>query len=115
MYQKILVGTCLTAYCDYIFRFALNLAKENGAKLWIYHGLGRLNLPEAEVQKAVAAESKVAAAYVGHMKNAGFSRYAINVSDGDVVSEMTKLARNAAIDAIVMGTSQVFIPAQGSF
>jgi len=29
----------------------------------------------------------------------------INVSDGDKVSEMSKLAKNAGIDAIVIGTS----------
>jgi nucleotide-binding universal stress UspA family protein len=51
------------------------------------------------------AEAKVAEAYVGHMKGAGFDQYAINVSDGDVVSEMTKLALNAGVDAIVLGTS----------
>ena len=44
MLKKILFGTCLTEYCNHIFTYALNLSKENGAKLWIYHGLGRLNL-----------------------------------------------------------------------
>ncbi len=39
MYKKILFGTCLTEYCDPIFNFALNLARENNAKLWIYYGL----------------------------------------------------------------------------
>jgi hypothetical protein len=51
MYRKILVGTCLTEYCDHIFRFALNLAKEHSAKLWIYHGLGRLNMSEQKSKK----------------------------------------------------------------
>lgn len=106
MYKKILFGTCLTDYCDHVFRFALNLAKEHGARLWIYHGLGRLNLSEEEANKAIkAAEQKVADTYVEQMKNGGFDDYAINVSDGDVVSEMTKLARNAGIGAMVMGTS----------
>ena len=48
MYKKILFGTCLSEYCDHIFNFALNLAIENNAKLWIYHGLGRLDLSEEE-------------------------------------------------------------------
>jgi nucleotide-binding universal stress UspA family protein len=39
------------------------------------------------------------------MKRQDFTNYAINVSDGDVVSEFSKLARNAGIDAMVMGTS----------
>lgn len=43
MYKKILFATCLTDYCDHIFNFALKLATEKDAKLWIYHGLGRLN------------------------------------------------------------------------
>ncbi|MFZ0448249.1 MAG: universal stress protein [Desulfatiglandaceae bacterium] len=33
-----------------------------------------------------------------------FDNYSINVSDGDVVSEIVKLARNASVDLIVMGT-----------
>jgi len=106
MFKKILFGTCLTEYCDHIFNFALNLAKENDAKLWIYYGLGRLNLDEAKVELAIReAESKVAQAYVKQMKDKGFEDYAINVSDGDVVSEISKLARNAGIDLMVMGTS----------
>jgi nucleotide-binding universal stress UspA family protein len=106
MYKKILFGTCLTEYCNHIFNFALNLAKENDAKLWIYYGLGRLNLDESKVEQAIKeAETKVAKAYVEQMKERGFENYAINVSDGDVVSEFSKLARNAAVDLMVMGTS----------
>jgi len=39
------------------------------------------------------------------MKKQEFTTYAINVSDGDVVSEISKLARNAGIDVMVMGAS----------
>ena len=106
MYKKILFGSCLTEYCDHIFNYALNLAKENDAKLWIYHGLGRLNLSEEKVVEAInQAEAKVKEAYVDKMRKQDFTNYAINVSDGDVVSEISKLARNAGIDAMVMGTS----------
>ena len=106
MYKKILFGTCLTDYCEHIFNFALNLAKENDAKLWIYYGVGRLNLNETKAEQAIKeAEAKVAKAYVEQMKDRGFDNYAINVSDGDVVSELSKLARNAAVDLMVMGTS----------
>ncbi len=106
MYKKILFGTCLTEYCNHIFNYALNLAEENDAKLWIYYGLGRLNLNEAKIRQTIEqAEIKVAEAYVGQMKARGFNNYAINVSDGDVVSELSKLARNAAVDLMVMGTS----------
>ena len=106
MFKKILFGTCLTEYCDHIFNYALNLAKENDARLWIFHGLGRLNVSEEKVCEAInQAEAKVREAYVDKMKKRNFTNYAINVSDGDVVSEISKLARNAGIDAIVMGTS----------
>jgi len=106
MFKKILFGSCLTEYCDHIFNYALNLAKENDAKLWIYHGLGRLNLSEEKVLEAInQADAKVKEAYVDKMKKQDFTNYAINVSDGDVVSEISKLARNAVIDAMVMGTS----------
>ena len=106
MYKKILFGTCLTEYCDHIFSFALKLAKENNAKLWIYHGLGRLKgNTETIVQAIKEGEKRVAGAYVERMKSQGFSNYAINVSAGDVASEISKLARNAAIDVLVMGTS----------
>lgn len=106
MYKKILFGTCLTDYCRHIFNFALNLAKENDAKLWIFHGLGRLKMDEKELVEATReAEAKVAALYVEKMKTEGFTKYAINVSDGDVVTEISKLARNAAIDVLILGTS----------
>ena len=106
MFKKILFGSCLTEYCDHIFNYALNLAQENDAKLWIYHGLGRLNLSEEKVVEAISqAETRVKEAYVDKMKKQDFTNYAINVSDGDVVSEISKLARNAGIDAMVMGTS----------
>ncbi len=39
------------------------------------------------------------------MEQQGFDNYAINVSDGDVVSEITKLARNMNADITIMGTS----------
>ena len=39
------------------------------------------------------------------MKQQGFDNYAINVSDGDIVSEITKLARNINADVTIMGTS----------
>ena len=106
MYKRILFGTCLTEYCEHIFRFALKLAMENDAKLWIYHGLGRLNMSEEQVVAAIReAEKRVAEAYVEQMRARGFNNYMINVSDGDVVSEMVKLARNASVDVLVMGTS----------
>jgi len=106
MYKKILFSTCLTDYCNHIFHFALNLAKENDARLWIYHGLGKMNFDEAKVEQAIKeAEAKVTEAYVGQMKDSGFDNYAINVGDGDIVSELSKLARNSAVDLMVMGTS----------
>jgi hypothetical protein len=65
MFKKILFGSCLTEYCDHIFNYALNLAQENDAKLWIYHGLGRLNLSEEKVLDAInQAEARVKEAYV---------------------------------------------------
>ena len=106
MYQKILFNTSLTEYCDHIFNFALNLALENDAKLWIYHGLGRLNGNKGKVELLIKeGEAKVAQAYVEQMRERSFDNYAINVTDGDVVGEISKLARNAAVDLMVLGTS----------
>ena len=107
MYKKILFSTCMTEYCDHIFNYTVNLAQENSAKLWIYYGLGRLNYDdEAQVEKAIKqAGEKVGQAYIQKMRDRDFTDYAINVSDGDVVSEISKLARNAGIDLMVMGTS----------
>jgi len=106
MYKRILFSTCLTEYCEHIFTFALNMAKENNAKLWIYHGLGRLNLSEDETNEKIAeAEARVKEAYGNKLTDKGLDDYMINVSDGDIVSEITKLARNAKIDAIIMGTA----------
>ena len=47
-------------------------------------------------------------------KKQNFTNYSINVSDGDVVSEISKLARNAGIEAMVMGTSTGCAPCIGS-
>jgi nucleotide-binding universal stress UspA family protein len=106
MYKKILFSTCLTEYCNHIFNFALNFAKENDAKLLIYNGIGRLNLDEVAMEQAIKeAETKVADAYEGQMKAREFDNYAINVIDGDVASELSRLARNAAVDLMIMGTS----------
>jgi len=106
MYKKILFNTCLTEYCDHIFKFALNLAMENDAKLWIYYGLGRINGDKEKVELVIKeGEAKVAQAYVEKMREKTFDNYAINVTDGDVVGEISKLARNAAVDLIVLGTS----------
>lgn len=106
MYKKILFGTCLTDYCDHIFNLALKLAKENDAKLWIYHGLGHLTLsPDKATEAIKEGEKRVAGAYIERMKSQGFSNYAINVSDGNVAREISKIARNAAIDVLVIGTS----------
>jgi len=106
MYKKLLFGTCLTEYCDYIFNFALNMAFENNAKLWIYHGLGRLDLSEEETTKKIKdIETHMVEAYSERMKNRGFTDYMINVSDGDQVDKMSDLAKNADIDAIIIGTS----------
>ncbi len=106
MYQKILFASCLTEYCEHIFKVALELAKENNAKLWIYHGLetaDEAQTPSEEDMKATEARLKETC--VDKMKAQNFSNYMINVSAGNVVREITNLARNANIDVIVMGTS----------
>jgi len=106
MYKKILFPTCLTEFCEHVFNYALNVAQENQAKLWIYYGLGRQNLNEDELNAEIRkAEARVKAAYGNKLAEKGFKDYMINVSDGDTVSEITKLARNAAVDVIVMGTA----------
>ncbi len=106
MYKKILFNTCLTEYCDHVFNFALNLAMENDAKLWIYYGLGRLNGDKNKIELVIKeGEAKVTQAYVEQMRGRAFDNYAINVTDGDVVGEISKLARNAAVDLMVLGTS----------
>ena len=106
MYKKILFPTCLKPYCDHIFNYALRMAVENDARLWIYHGLGRLKMDHTQVEAAIKdAEAKVKTAYADKMKDRGFMNYQINVTDGDVVSELTKLARNTSADILVMGTS----------
>jgi nucleotide-binding universal stress UspA family protein len=106
MYKRILFPTCLTQFCEHIFTYVLNMAVENHAKLWIYYGLGRQNLKEGELNEEIKkAEARVKEAYGKKLAEKGFEDYMINVSDGDVVSEITKLARNAKIDAIIMGTA----------
>jgi len=106
MYKKILFCACLTEFCEHVFKFGLKTAMDNNAKLWIYHGLGRLNLSENEVTKEIEdAEARMSRLFGEKMKQQGFDNYAINVSDGDIVSEITKLARNINVDVIIMGTS----------
>jgi|GEM_PF-1189408 len=106
MYKKILFCACLTEFCEHVFNFSLKTAKDNNARLWIYHGLGRLNLNDNEVTREIKdAENRMNTLFAEKMKQQGFSNYAINVSDGDIVSEITKLARNINADVTIMGTS----------
>ena len=106
MNKRILFCTCLTEYCGHIFNFVLNLVKENNAKLWIYYGLGRLNSSEEETIEVInKAEDRVDQTYRDKLKKNGINDYMINISEGDIVTEISKLARNAKIDLIVMGTS----------
>ena len=105
MYKKILFPTCLTEFCSHVFDFTLRTAIEEEAKLWIYHGLGRANMSGEEVAKEIEkAEARLFEEYGDKLKRRGFTNYAINVTDGDIVSEITKLARNAKVDVIIMGT-----------
>jgi nucleotide-binding universal stress UspA family protein len=106
MNKKILFCTCLTEYCEHIFNVALNMTKEGNAKLWIYHGLGRLNSSEEKAIEAIKeAEARVDEAYRDKLKKHGLNDYMINISEGNVATEICKLARDAKIDLIVMGTS----------
>ncbi len=106
MYKKILFTSCLTDYCEHIFKVALQLAKENNAKLWIYHGLETGSASDAPSEDDIkAAEARLKESCVDKMKAQDFSNYMINVSAGNPVREITTLARNANIDVIVMGTS----------
>lgn len=106
MFKKILICTDLTKYCDHVVSYGLNMAKEHDARFWIYHGLGRLHLSEEETEQAIKrGEARVVEAYGDKIKKNGFEKYTINVSDGDVVSEITKLARDAKVDVIFMGPS----------
>jgi len=106
MYKKILFTSCLTEYCQHIFKVALDLAIENKAKLWIYHGLETTAESQTPSEEEIkATEERLKETCVQAMKNRGFSDYMINVSAGKPSREITSLARNAGIDVIVMGTS----------
>lgn len=106
MFEKILVSTDLTKYCDHVFNYGLEMAKKYNAKLWIFHGLGRLHLSEEEILEEIKKGGiRVTEVYRDKMKKQGFENYVINVSDGDIVSEITKLARNTKVDLILMGAS----------
>jgi len=90
-----------------IFRGALSLCKGVAAKpLDKFPPWGVLFCPGPDSKKAIEKpEAKVGGSLCGANEAQGFSNYAINVSDGIVVSELSKLARNAAVDLMVMGTS----------
>ncbi|OEU44625.1 MAG: hypothetical protein BBJ60_08505 [Desulfobacterales bacterium S7086C20] len=106
MVKKVLFCTDLTDYCGHVFNYVLDTVKEFDARLWIYYGLGRLHLSEEETANEIKnVGTRVTEAYVDKMKRKGFDKYVINVSDGDIVSEITKLARNAKVDIIFMGPS----------
>ncbi|NVL90559.1 MAG: universal stress protein [Desulfobacterales bacterium] len=106
MFKKILICTDLSKYCDHVVSYGLNMAKEHDARFWIYHGLGRLHLSEKETEQEIKrGEARMVEAYMDRIKKSGLEKYTINVSDGDVVSEITKLARNTKTDMILMGPS----------
>ena len=106
MFKKVLFCTDLTKYCDHVFGYVFNMVTKYHARLWIYHGLGRMHLSEKETAEKIKKEgARVVKAYADKMKKEGFDKYVINVTDGDIVSEITKLARDARVDVIFMGPS----------
>jgi nucleotide-binding universal stress UspA family protein len=106
MIKKALFCTDLTRYCDYVFDYVLNAAIKYKARLWIYHGLGRVHLSDKKTAEEIKkAGARVVKAYTAKMKKRGFDKFVINVTDGDTVTEITKLARDAKVDVIFMGPS----------
>jgi nucleotide-binding universal stress UspA family protein len=106
-FANIVVGTDFSKAADNAFAFALNVAKDIGCRLHLFHALdlsaeaGATALDQTEVEARLAkARKKMEEKYVAKMGD--FDNYLIEVWEGSPYVEILKYARENKADLIVL-------------
>ncbi len=107
VFSNIIFGTDFTKASQSAFLFASKLAKEIGAKLWLFHALdlsavhsGKI-FEQSEIEEQLKeARKKVEEKYISQLKD--YDNYEIEVWEGIPYVEILKFAREKNGDLIVM-------------
>jgi nucleotide-binding universal stress UspA family protein len=106
-FSNIIVGTDFSRASYYSFQFAANLAKEIGAKLWIFHAVdlssvssGKSESQTLIEQKLKEAKQRLEQAYASYLGD--YDNYEVEVWEGIPYVEILKFAREKNGDLIVM-------------
>lgn len=106
-FENIIFGTDLSKASDVAFVFALNVAKESGAKLYIFHALElegiSVGIPEDQIsveERLVEVRAKIKERYLP--KAGDFDNIAVEVWEGTPYVEILKFTRERKGDLIVM-------------
>ena len=107
LFPNIVFGTDFSKPSDSAFLFAYKLAKEVGAKLYLFHALnifygeaGRVR-QQAEIEEMITdARKKIEKRYISQLD--GFDNYGIEVWEGIPYVEILKFAREKNCDLIVL-------------
>ena len=105
--SRVVFGTDFSKASDHAFQFALNLAKETGAELSLFHAfdISALHAGKALEQDEIEdrlreARNKMRSKYLSKMK--GFADYELEVWEGIPYVEIVKFSREKQADLIVM-------------
>jgi nucleotide-binding universal stress UspA family protein len=107
IFPNIVFGTDFSKASDSAFRFAHKLAKEVGAKLYIFHALdiyyghaGQVH-PQKEIEEMIQdAREKIEEKYISQLD--GFDNYGIEIWEGIPYVEILKFGRQKNCDLIVL-------------
>ncbi len=107
LFSNIVFGTDFSKASDSAFLFAYKLAKEVGAKLYLFHALnvyygdaGQVR-QQAEIEEMIKdAREKIEKRYISQLD--GFDNYGIEVWEGIPYVEILKFAREKNCDLIVL-------------
>ena len=107
LFSNIVFGTDFSKAANSAFLFAFKLAKEVGAKLYLFHAIdihfgdtGQTQRQEVIEKKVVEAKERIEKRYVSQMN--GFDNYEIEIWEGVPYVEILKFAREKDGDLIVL-------------
>jgi nucleotide-binding universal stress UspA family protein len=106
-FSNIIFGTDFSKASDSAFKFAYNLCKEIGAKLYIFHALDLSSaqagtiIEQKEIEAMITeARKKIERKYVSKIKD--YDNYEVEVWEGIPYVEILKYSREKNADLIVM-------------
>lgn len=106
-FKNIVFGTDFSKASYSAFQYALQVAKETGSKLHLFHAVNiedmEMGRPHSQFEleaKIAKAEERMSKAYIPSMK--GFDNYEIEIWEGIPYIEILKYSREKEADLIVM-------------